>query len=129
MPPAKRPDDAAPPGAAPPDAAVPDAAAPAAEADREARIRRLLWRARRGLLELDVCLQRLDPSVVRRLDEPRLATLEAFLRQEDPVLMAWFQGPAPEAASPESGLGYTWAQWIRRGCDAGNPPPAGTFAV
>lgn len=120
---------AADPSAAPAPSVAGDAAPPAAEAEREARIRRLLWRARRGLLELDVCLQRLDPSAVRRLDEPRLATLEAFLRQEDPVLMAWFQGPAPDIAAPESGLGYTWAQWIKRGCDAGHPPPAGTFAV
>lgn len=61
--------------------------------------RRLRWRCRRGLLELDVWLEKFAESRLATLTEPQCALLESLLQEADADLLAWLQGklPVPEA--------------------------------
>jgi len=67
--------------------------------DKRARLR---WHCRRGMLELDVILQRFADQDLDRLDAAALAVLERLLEQSDPDLMDWLlKGepvPDPELA-------------------------------
>ena len=57
--------------------------------DQKARI---LWRCRRGMLELDVLLARFVEQRLEALSEDQLLCFEDFLNQPDPDLYAWLMG-------------------------------------
>jgi antitoxin CptB len=61
--------------------------------------RRLRWRLRRGLLELDIWLERFAAVRLEHLSQAQCGLLETLLQETDADLLAWFQGrqPAPEA--------------------------------
>ena len=50
---------------------------------KEAEARRLAWRCRRGLLELDIVLQRFVASQFKHLSMPELSALDALLALPD----------------------------------------------
>jgi antitoxin CptB len=53
---------------------------------------KLTWHCRRGMLELDIILQRFLASHADTLDETRLALFEQLLTADDPDLYAWLMG-------------------------------------
>lgn len=61
--------------------------------------RRLRWRCRRGLLELDVWLERFATARLGHLSQAQRGLLETLLQEPDADLLAWLQGrqPVPEA--------------------------------
>ena len=65
------------------------------EADR---LRRLRWRCRRGLLELDLWLQRFADAGLVDLSDEECGAFEALLEEADADLLAWLDGreTAPE---------------------------------
>lgn len=65
----------------------------------EETLRRLRWRCRRGLLELDVWLGRFANTQLSQLNAAQCGQLEQLLQEADVDLLAWFQGqqPVPEA--------------------------------
>ena len=56
---------------------------------RKAKIR---WQSRRGMLELDVLLERFLNAHLVHMDEQNLNALEALLDNADPDLYAWLMG-------------------------------------
>jgi len=58
----------------------------------ENQLRRLRWRCRRGLLELDLWLGRFAASQLQRLSQNECAALEALLEEADADLLAWLEG-------------------------------------
>lgn len=65
----------------------------------EETLRRLRWRCRRGLLELDVWLDRFSNTQLPQLNAAQCRQLEQLLQEADVDLLAWLQGqqPVPEA--------------------------------
>jgi very-short-patch-repair endonuclease/succinate dehydrogenase flavin-adding protein (antitoxin of CptAB toxin-antitoxin module) len=55
-------------------------------------LRRLRWRCRRGLLELDVWLSRFTESRLADLSQTECGLLEMLLNEADADLLAWLQG-------------------------------------
>lgn len=53
---------------------------------------RLSWHCRRGMLELDLILQRFLETGVDKLTEQELKTFDLLLSNTDPELFAWFMG-------------------------------------
>lgn len=53
---------------------------------------KLLWRCRRGMLELDVVLERFIKTQFEHLTSEQKTTLETLLTYPDPVLYAWLMG-------------------------------------
>ncbi len=53
---------------------------------------KLLWRCRRGMLELDIILKRFIDTYWDELTEDEQATFERMLHEPDPNLYAWFMG-------------------------------------
>ena len=51
------------------------------------RVRRLRWRARRGLLENDIVLSRYLDARVETLSEPEIEALDRLLDLSDPELL------------------------------------------
>ena len=68
--------------------------------DEEAR--RLLWRCRRGMKELDVLLERYVRLRLARASSDERRTFERLLELPDPVLARCLLG---QAAPPEPGMG------------------------
>ena len=66
--------------------------------DNAETLRRLRWRCRRGLLELDVWLERFASAQLHRLTAGQCELLEELLREADADLLAWLQcrQPVPE---------------------------------
>lgn len=64
---------------------------------REDRLRRLRWRCRRGLLELDLWLARFADAGLASLSDDECGEFEALLNEADADLLAWLEGrePAP----------------------------------
>jgi antitoxin CptB len=62
------------------------------KASREETLGRLRWRCRRGLLELDLWLQRFLDAVPDSLSEEECAAFEALLEEADSDLLAWLEG-------------------------------------
>ena len=61
---------------------------------REAKIRRIHWRARRGMLELDIILQRFLERHIENFSDMRLDAFERLLECTDPDLYTWLMGYA-----------------------------------
>ncbi len=53
---------------------------------------RLTWHCRRGMLELDLILQRFLKQHLDDLTEKQVVSFEQLLMAEDPDLYAWFMG-------------------------------------
>lgn len=53
---------------------------------------RLLWRCRRGMLELDLLLERFMKDAYDNLSPTQLSTFKKILQEQDPDLYAWFMG-------------------------------------
>lgn len=69
--------------------------------DRPETLRRLRWRCRRGLLELDVWLDRFASKGLRQLTESQCELFERLLQEADADLLAWLQGRQPVPAAYE----------------------------
>lgn len=78
----------------------------AASADR---LRRLRWRCRRGLLELDLWLVRFADAGLNRLSDEECAAFEALLQEADTDLLAWLEGREPAPANHARLLGMVRA--------------------
>jgi len=64
-------------------------------------LRRLRWRSRRGLLELDLVFDRFWAGAGKGLTQEEVAALERLLRLPDNDLLDLVMGRAP---APEAGL-------------------------
>ncbi|CAH12687.1 TPA: succinate dehydrogenase assembly factor 2 [Legionella pneumophila] len=53
---------------------------------------RLLWKCRRGMLELDLLLQKFIANEIDRLTENQLKAFDNLLTHNDPSLYAWLMG-------------------------------------
>ena len=53
---------------------------------------KLRWRSRRGMLELDLMLQKFFDKKIDTLSEAQLLTFEMFLESPDPDIYAWLMG-------------------------------------
>ncbi|AMQ27868.1 TPA: succinate dehydrogenase assembly factor 2 [Legionella pneumophila] len=53
---------------------------------------RLLWKCRRGMLELDLVLQKFIANEIDRLTENQLKAFDNLLTHNDPNLYAWLMG-------------------------------------
>ena len=53
---------------------------------------KLIWQCRRGMLELDLILNRFLDSHLLGLSDKELAAFEQVLTSPDPVLYAWLMG-------------------------------------
>jgi antitoxin CptB len=62
------------------------------EGGKADHLRRLRWRCRRGLLELDLWLERFAASELNRLTPEECGALEALLEEADADLLAWLEG-------------------------------------
>ncbi|NWG38977.1 MAG: succinate dehydrogenase assembly factor 2 [Hydrogenophilaceae bacterium] len=62
---------------------------------QKASLRRLRWRCRRGLLELDVWLQGFAAARLETLTASQCAILEAILGEADADILAWLDGRQP----------------------------------
>jgi antitoxin CptB len=76
-----------------------EAASPPAALDRQAR--RLLWRCRRGMKELDVMLERFAHHALPEASPRERRALEELLALPDPVLAGYLLG---ESTPPEPHL-------------------------
>ena len=56
---------------------------------RKAKIK---WQCRRGMLELDLILNRFYKNSIDSLTESELSSFENLLEQQDPDLYAWLMG-------------------------------------
>ena len=70
------------------------------QAALDPQARRLLWRCRRGMQELDVLLERFAREALPRASPEEYAALAQLLALPDPVLAGCLLGgaPAPQAA-------------------------------
>ena len=59
---------------------------------REDHLRRLRWRCRRGLLELDLWLARFAEDGLEDLSDEECDAFEALLQEADADLLAWLEG-------------------------------------
>ena len=59
--------------------------------DRQARLRQLQWRSRRGVLELDMLLRPFALEDLPALDDADLQCYDRLLDCEDPELLLWLQ--------------------------------------
>lgn len=50
------------------------------------------WRCRRGMLELDLILQRFIANKIDDLTQEQLNCFELLLNSTDPELLSWFMG-------------------------------------
>jgi antitoxin CptB len=60
----------------------------------EARLRRLQWRCRRGMKEIDILLERFVTTHAEALARGEWPALESLLEAEDDRLWDWLQGRA-----------------------------------
>ncbi len=55
---------------------------------------KLSWRSRRGMLELDLILQRFIANKIDDLTQKQIKSFDLLLNSTDPELLAWFMGHA-----------------------------------
>ncbi len=79
------------------------------------QMRRLLWRCRRGMKELDVVLERFARATLPAAGAEERALLAELLAQPDPLLAQWLLG---ETTPPEARLAAPTAR-IRALCRSG----------
>jgi antitoxin CptB len=61
--------------------------------NQEFDLGRLKWMCRRGMLELDILLERfVDRGIYLQLSTDNQQLFEALMQEPDPVLLAWFMG-------------------------------------
>lgn len=72
-----------------PPAGTPPSGEPDAD---ELNLRRLRWRSRRGLLELDLVLGPFVERVLPGLPAAERLTYQRLLEEDDPTLQGWFAG-------------------------------------
>jgi antitoxin CptB len=72
---------------------------PAAPAELEADARRLLWRCRRGMKELDVLLERFARSYLAAAGGGERELFARFLELPDPLLAEYLLGDREQAAA------------------------------
>jgi len=58
----------------------------------QGRVKKLRWRSRRGLKELDVLFERFFDQQSNTLNAGGWPQLEAFLAEEDDILLDWISG-------------------------------------
>ena len=58
----------------------------------EVHLKKLYWRSRRGLLELDLLLPPFLADCYRDLDAPLQSAYESLLSCEDPDILSWING-------------------------------------
>ncbi len=63
--------------------------------DRPETLRRLRWRCRRGLIELDVWFERFTAAELTGLSPRECAMLDLLLSQSDMQLLDWLEGRHP----------------------------------
>ena len=78
---------------------------PVTSAGSDAQARRLLWRCRRGMKELDVMLDGFARATLPGAGAEERALLSELLAQPDPLLAAWLLGDATPPEAPRAGLG------------------------
>jgi antitoxin CptB len=61
---------------------------------------RIAWHCRRGMLELDLILQKFFEECIDKLDAQQIASFNELLSATDPELFAWFMGHE-EPTTPE----------------------------
>lgn len=61
-------------------------------ADTDIRLKKLRWRSRRGMQELDTLLNNYLDVYYSGLDENALQNLERLLETEDDILWVWLSG-------------------------------------
>jgi len=66
----------------------------------ETTVRRLRWRCRRGMLELDIWLQSFFDQHFLALDGREQAAFERLLEENDQALLGWLSGTC-SATDPE----------------------------
>lgn len=54
--------------------------------------KRMAWKCRRGMLELDSLLERFMAHRFEFLTDDEIVTFERLLKEPDPVLYSWFLG-------------------------------------
>lgn len=59
---------------------------------RQARVQRLRWRSRRGMLELELALKPFVERALDTLDDETLAAYSALLEHDDWDIFDWVQG-------------------------------------
>ena len=69
---------------------------------QDAEYKKLRWRTRRGMLELDLLLAPFFDDFYLDLTGEQQQAFVALLEQEDPDLLAWFNG---NDRPPDAGLG------------------------
>ena len=62
------------------------------EMNKDIEKARLLWRCRRGMLELDLLLQRFMQQAYDQLTSEQLLTFKKILQEQDPDLFSWLMG-------------------------------------
>ncbi len=72
---------------------------------------KMLWRCRRGMLELDLLLERFMAEGYDSLTPEQLAIFKRLLEEPDPDLFAWLMG-ASEPSLPEF---KSFISWFRAG--------------
>lgn len=72
---------------------------------------KMLWRCRRGMLELDLLLERFMAEGYDNLTPEQLAIFKRLLEEPDPDLFAWLMG-ASEPSLPEF---KSFISWFRAG--------------
>ena len=72
---------------------------------------KMLWRCRRGMLELDLLLERFMAEGYDSLTPEQLAIFKRLLEEPDPDLFAWLMGSA-EPSLPEF---KSFISWFRAG--------------
>ena len=71
---------------------------------------KLLWRCRRGMLELDLLLERFMRQAYDTLTPEQLLTFKKILHEQDPDLFAWLMGHA----QPDSEEYQEFVVWFRQ---------------
>lgn len=79
----------------------------------EEEIKRLRWRSRRGMLELDLVLLPFFDQAFMNLPEAQQQTFVKLLEQDDPDLHAWFSRKSSPDDAELAALVDVILKWIR----------------